>query len=377
MVWLLSGARWGTFAGTARDAYLQGTIARNGNSVTVSGLSLRFETYGLVYGTATETVKILDVTNGDAELSSTSVTWNMGTAQAPKKVSNTVYLNNATFTTTATATTRTLALTAPGGDRAEFTVNFTSGATQPTGLYIGTNWVRLDTIDISGGVASYGTGVGPNKIRLIVGQTTPLGKNVQYDYEESSELTAAVTVTNDSPKVNGGVNIIPNARYVLGVYATNGSLDKYYTLPFWYRTWLAKSTLSLDTATDTMAIIRVEVPADGGASDKTIQYKLTTDNDWTTLTTVQGGEARVYRITLTGLTPNTAYTLKSRSMDNNEVAWNNDDFTFTTLTGVKPFYGSVNGQTKAVKKLYGSVNGQTKEIKKLYGSVNGQTKRIF
>lgn len=378
MSWLLNKASWGTWGGRGKNAYLQGTVTRAGNTVTISNLSLYFAmASGYGYGTSSDTVKILDVTGGGTELSSTSVTWNMGTQAAPKSVSNTVYLNNATLTVSATTTSRKLALTATGGDYAEFDINFPSGATQPSGLAISAYWAKLDTVEVGGQVADFGTGVGPNVIRVLVGQTMPLDKNSQFNYEESDTQTYTATVTNNSPKMNGGVNIIPNARYTLGVYASNGTLDKYYTVPLWARTWLAKDTLTLEHVTDTIATIRVDVPADGGASDKTIQYKLATDNDWTTLTTVQGGEARTYGITLTGLTPNTTYVLKSRSVDDNEVAWNNDDFTFTTLTGVKPFYGSVNGQTKAVKKLYGSVNGQTKEIKKLYGSVNGQTKRIF
>lgn len=377
MAWLLSKAEWGTFAGIKRNAYLQGTISRSGNTVTVSGLSLYFTTNGLVWGTATETVNLLDANNNDAVISTLSATWNMGTEASPKNTSNIVYLPNASISVGVSDTTRKLALTAPGGDRAEFTIHFASGASAPTGAFISAYWPRQDYIEITGSVTSFGVGAGPNKIRLLVSNENPINSASQCNYEEGDTLTFTANVSNNSAKLNGGVNIIPNSEYYVGVFASNGTLNTYWTNPIIVYTSVNKASLSALEITDKTAKIAMQIEADGGAKYKLVQYRLADQEEWTTLDTLYGGEARTLTINLSGLTPNTTYTLKSKTMLNGVSSYNNTDFVFTTPSGTRPFYCSVDNQSKLVNKMYCSVNGETKEIKKLYGSVNGQTKRIF
>ena len=133
-----------------------------------------------------------------------------------------------------------------------------------------------------------------------------------------------------------------------------------------------KPTITLSSQTPTSATFAWSVPADGGALPKTIEYKESTENTWTTIDTVSTGDATSGSFTVSGLTPGSTIVMGLRSRTT--TGFRADS---VTVKLVYPFYGSVNGQTKAITKLYGSVGGVTKQITKFYGSVNGVTKRIF
>lgn len=185
--------------------------------------------------------------------------------------------------------------------------------------------------------------------------------------------SAQILVNNQSTKTTT-LTVAANTQYYYGCYAWNTKKStskiqgQLVTLAY-------APTLSVGTVGETSVVVNYSTSTDGGKYTKNIQYSLNGGTTWTTGATVSTGSASSGSFTITGLTDDTAYTLKCRT---NTTAGNTNgsDITFRTLESHK-FYGSVSGVTKKAKKLYGSVNGQTKQIKKLYASVNGRTKRVF
>ena len=180
---------------------------------------------------------------------------------------------------------------------------------------------------------------------------------------QGSNLSDTITVDNNS---DGTLNIVGNTLYTIGVYATNGSyatgsqrVGNYATLA--YAPTLSVSAINTDSVT-----LSYTTQADGGYYAKNIQYSLDNGTNWTTAVTLNTGSVSTGTFTISGLAPNTAYTVKNRiSTTAGEI--NGTDLTFTTLETSK-FYGSVNGKSKKITTLYGSVNGKTKLVKKLYGA---------
>lgn len=373
MTWLLSGVEWGTFAGVTRKAYFQGNVSRSGNNIILNGLSLYFTTDIFVYGTATETVKIYDVTGGNTEVLSQSVTWNLGTTESPKKVSNTAYLSNVTVAIPVSASSRTFALTAPGGDYATFTVHFDPGAVAPSDGFIDNIVPTTNSIYLTGGVNESGSG-GAMQMRLCVA-TQPFTTSVPYNYEESHYAVDEATVTNNSSKSSGGVTLAPNNHYYVGVYADNGVLDYSWASNDDVWTLVNKATLAVEGEPAMTTTIRWNTEADGGYKNKVLEVSVNGGATYVTAATITTGSASTGTFDLGGFAPGHTYTVKSRINLGGKYIMN-DDLTFSLSSDYK-LYGSVNNKTKAITKLYGSVNGQTKLITKLYGSVNGVTKRIF
>lgn len=375
MAILLSDVSWGTYAGQPRNAFLSGTVSRSGNVVTISGMSLYFTLDVFGTGSATEPVYIVDADNNDAVLSTTTVTWNMGSG---KKTSNTVALNNASVTLPATATSRHIALKAEGGDYAVFTINFSANATPPSGGFVSGFTYKPNRFEnIEAGVTSIGTGGSMTRVRIAVA-SAPFGAGVPCRYEQIDYLSDTLSVTNESQAWNGGITITPNTRYYIGVYAYNGVLDYYYSSEGLAFTTVNKNTIDVGEVTTHGATFTFHIEADGNYKDKVLQYSLTDGASWSTFATVTSGDATTKTLSIASLEPNRTYKLRSRiQLGVDGVTVYNDDVYFSVPSEQQPFYCSVNGKTKKVMKLYCSVNGKTKEVTKLYGSVNGKTKRVF
>lgn len=128
------------------------------------------------------------------------------------------------------------------------------------------------------------------------------------------------------------------------------------------------------TLTSTTAEFHVYTSDDGGYYDKTLQYRLN-GGSWVDWTVVQDMFSDDIVLDITGLTPNTWYTLEC------QVVTPAGTTACNTLHFATPpdqnLYGSVSNAATHVNKLYGSVGGQTSQVYKLYGSVNGEAKPIF
>lgn len=193
--------------------------------------------------------------------------------------------------------------------------------------------------------------------------------------------TATAPTTQATNKSTTGNSLLtmdilsPNTKYYYRSRAKNtADLWSSYSTEATGVTKATAATVSLTSYDSSSATIYYSAPADGGEYNRTIQYSLD-GSTWVNAATISDGNAHTGTITITGLTPSTSYTIRTR-MTTTAGSSTGDNITVTTKAAVA-LYGSVNGQTKKVAKLYGSVNGETKLIKKLYASVNGVTKKVY
>ena len=264
---------------------------------------------------------------------------------------------------------------APGPSSVD-NVALTMPGSSPTGLALSDIIPGTDGFTGTVSVTGWGTGgttAGRHKELSVCTSNTPDQRKKVKVYEDT--LSTTITVDNTATLYDGAIfTITPNTTYYLTMWASNGASGTGNSSFTQVVTKAGAPTVSLDSVTDTTAIINYSTTADGGVYTKTIEYSLD-GATWTTGATITGGSASSGSFTITGLTPQTAYSVQTRTRTTaGSIA--GPTLSVTTESDVK-LYGSVGGQTKQIRKLYGSVNGQTKEIKKLYGSVSGQTRLIY
>ena len=218
-----------------------------------------------------------------------------------------------------------------------------------------------NSLDITWGVSSFGnpsTGTA-----YIYSGTSASPTQMQY----------SKTTTGNSLWTNTG--LAANTKYYYRARAKNtADLWSSYSADATGVVKAAPATVSLSSYDSSSATISYSASADGGYYDRYVQYSLDGTN-WSNAATITGGSASSGTFTVSGLNPDTAYTIRTR-MTTTAGSLNGSSISVTTKPAVA-IYGSVNGQTKKIAKLYGSVNGETKLVKKLYGSVNGVTKLIY
>ena len=218
-----------------------------------------------------------------------------------------------------------------------------------------------NSLDITWGTSSFGT---PSTgTAYIYSGTSASPTQMQY----------SKTTTGNSLWTNTGLTA--NTLYYYRARAKNtADLWSSYSADATGVVKAAAATVSLSSYDSSSATISYSASADGGYYNRLIQYSLDGTN-WTTAITLTDGNAASGTFTVSGLNPDTAYTIRTR-MTTTSGSLNGSSISVTTKPAVA-IYGSVNGQTKKIAKLYGSVNGETKLVKKLYGSVNGVTKLIY
>ncbi len=196
------------------------------------------------------------------------------------------------------------------------TITIPSQGTPPTGLSLsgvsaGTNWVK-GTVAVTGWG---GLGDATTRYRnLSVLQTSNKETSIRrYQRVYGNTLSSAITVNNSTEY--GTMTIVPNTKYWLWWYATNGtssvespttSTTTVYTLPS------ALSAKSASVTGTTTVKISYTTAAEGNAYSKKIQYSLD-GTTWTTGATVSTGSATSGEFTISNLTPGTAYTIRLRT----------------------------------------------------------------
>ena len=207
------------------------------------------------------------------------------------------------------------------------------------------------------------------------GLVTPRAYTSQY----GSALSGVITVDNESNRSPySTLTLVPNTRYVVGAFATNGAANSGSIRQGEHDTAPPIMSSEIDSVTDSSVGVRWSFPNQGGAGDLRVQYSLD-GSTWNTVETTTGSGAKSGSYTISGLSPGTTYNIQTRLYRTNE-RWDyitNGNTLAVTVGGTDNLYCSVDNKTKKVKKLYASVNEQTKEIKHLYCSVDNKTKRIF
>lgn len=266
---------------------------------------------------------------------------------------------------------RTVTWSAGSGMRSDFagswsaTVWFPEPYTDPSGLSVSVAERYTDGFKFNVSLNSYGNpsdASGRYIEAAVLGQSTYGGT---YRYQIASNTkSASITVNNSSRTGSTPLTINPNTMYYIGAYATN-TQRSISIVSGQYTTLAPAPTLSVSSVTDKTAKITYTTQADGGKYGKNIQYSLNNGTTWVTGATVNTGSATTGSFTISNLTENTHYNVKTR-VSTSAGTTNGNDFSFTTKVSEK-FYGSANGRTELIEKFYGSVNGQTKEIIKMYG----------
>lgn len=275
----------------------------------------------------------------------------------------------ATFSRTVGGTgTRTVTYTAGSGQRSDFQGTWSKDVGGFPGTYTAPNTPTLSAstvsatqINVTYGTSSFGN---PSS-----------GTVYLYGGTSASPTTQIASKTSTGNSTYNYTGLTNNTKYYFRSRAKNSQLWSNYssdktatTLP------AALDTASAGAIDDTTIRVEYTTAQGGTAYNKDIQYSLD-DSTWTTGATVSSGSSTSGSFDITGLTPETTYTIYLR-VRTDAGSTQSGTITITTPVSYK-LYGSVNGKTKRMNKLYCSVNGKTKLVTKLYGSVNGKTKRIY
>lgn len=280
---------------------------------------------------------------------------------------------------------RTVTWSAGSGSRSDFagtwskTVNFPVETSPPTGLTLTSCSAGPDWYDIGVSVSGWGTG-GSASQRYIEAQVWTYNASSLVEprrYQPSYGTTSATIRVNNSS--SGSLSITPNTVYTIGVYASNGAantgsqrIGNHVTAP-------PILSASASNITKNSMDINWSFGNQGGHHSLMVQYSLDGTN-WTTMSTQTGSGSRSGVYTITGLTPETEYTVRTRvtraETGQAYYATTGETVSATTLPA-GTIYGPVNGVSKKTIKWLGSVDGLSKYIVKIYGSEDGKTKRIF
>ena len=283
---------------------LTGDVRRDGNTVYLENMSIELTPTETSWGTSPWSFTVSGTT--------TSTTIN-----APP---TTVALNSTSFSVSPSQTSASVSWSAPENS-GSFTVNFPSGATSPSGGYISSVVPGIDSITLTGGVTSMGTGGTQTYAELIILNAPFTQAGIPQRYEGFNALSATKTISNSSPVSAGGITISPNTKYYKGVYAYNGVADAYrynggevYTLPP-ELTSASDGTQTYLTYNTVNVPVTVNYPADGGALTKSIIYRANKGSgwsDWQTITTVSGSSSGTTQGNIT-LDTSSSYTVEFKS----------------------------------------------------------------
>ena len=361
------------YLGVSTDICASATASRSGNTVTVSGTFSVTQSgswnYNAIYAyvdgqTSWTRVKPYQASGGS---------WSANFSFSFTDSSSGTRSYTAIFQVWNNAESGTV------GDPASvnFSVSYPSGATVPSGLACSNISSTYDTVTATVSVTGWGgTGDASTRYRnLSVLQTSDKPTSTRrYQRAYGNTMSSAITVDNNTQY--GTMTIVPNTRYWLWWYATNGTYGTDSPNPSTTTVvTLAKPASITISSISTSASFNYSIEADGGFYAKTYQYSVDGGTTWVTFATVSSGSATSGSFTVSGVTAGTAYVLKTRVTTTAGTS-NGEDITFSTLIKNK-VYGSVSGNTRTVLRLYGSVNGQSRKINKLYGSAGGESKIIY
>lgn len=342
---------WAT-AGNTKTYHLSGNWSKSGNTITLSGMALYATMLYASYGSDTDTFLLR--ANGTQILSQgRTLSASGGTATSY------FYPNNASFTVSGSATSATISAGHSGeSDWGSTSISFDATYVAPTTPTISATAGIVSDASVTYGTTSFGN-PSTGTVYLYGGTTA----------SPTAQLNSATT-TGDHTFAHTGLDF--NTTYYYRSRAYNGQQWSSYSTEVSVVTAPPATTISLVSHTTDSVTFAWSVPADGGALNKDIEYRV--DNgSYVVIKTITGGGADSGTYTVTGLTPGSTHNIYIRAKTAN--TWKIGGHITVTLSF--PLYGSVNGEAKAINKLYGSVNNETKEIIKLYGSVNGATKRIY
>lgn len=193
----------------------------------------------------------------------------------------------------------------------------------------------------------------------------------RFEPQYGDSTSGDIIVHNNSYASSTPLTIRGNTRYTLGMYASNGTygagsrrIGSRVTLPY-------KDTLTFNSADSESITVDYSVPSDGGYYAKTLEYSVD-GSSWVQYDTISGGSAKTGTFTISGLNPNTEYTIQSRvtttagtTVNDNLVASTIGPATPRCVLGATPTtntviwgYGTTTfgGGTNGIVRLYSDTN---------------------
>lgn len=330
---------------------LSGDVARSGNTVTLSNLTLSITSAQASWGTSPGwTFRV----NGVA----TTVTLN-----APP---TSIDVNGTSISVGGSATSASIPWSVDGGNSGNFTVTFPSGA--PSGLALSNIVPATDGVTATVSVTAWNGGSSSTRARelsLCTAQSASQRKKAQI-YGDT--MSSALTVDNTSVLTDGAAfTITPNTRYYLTMWASNGTAgtgNSNYTAVV---TLAETPTVTLTSKTSDSATFSYTVPADGGFYNKTLEYSLDGGSTWNTIATITSGSASTGTFTITGLTSGD-HTVFVRSRTTSGIAGN----AVINWSSVGVRLIASDGTTgKEGTRMLTSVGGSATEVARILVSHNG------
>jgi len=191
-----------------------------------------------------------------------------------------------------------------------YTLYFDASITAPTGLNV--TGVSAGQNTVKGNVSVSGWGGGGSastRYRELQVWAGNMSGDRRYQPVYGDATSGEITCSNSS---SGALTITPNTQYWIGGYASNGTMST-GSQPFGtIITKVPNVGGSVAAVTDETIGFNWSIANQGGARDIRIDYKVGS-GDWTEATTVSGSGAKSGSYDITGLTPNTAYSVMLRS----------------------------------------------------------------
>ena len=366
MATFLSGQNIGYWGTTDNYIYadLSGTVTRNNNTVTLSNMTLSLTSrYSNSWGQGAYSFTV-----GDSSTSFT-VTAN-GTDLGSYS------LNSYSFSVSASQTSESVSWSSYDGNSGSFTVTFASGGSAPSGGYItdaSSSWGagEINVTASAAGVSSTG-GVSLTTLQFKVLESAYTTSGLPARQINISNGDA-VTVNNGSPAYSGGITILPNKQYYLGIYAANSISDYSYNGGSIVTKPQPPEIYKVETTGDT-AVVYWRIAADGGYYSKTMEYSTNSGSSWKSLSTASGSGAKQGYFTMRTLLPGQQYSILTRTRT---TAGTSTSSPYYFTTNNMALYGSEDLHATRIDTLYGAVGmtfwGQdyyyARPIYKLYGAV--------
>lgn len=277
---------------------------------------------------------------------------------------------------------RTVTFTAGSGQRSDFagtwtaTVNMPSSVTAPTGLAASNIVPGPDyfsaTISVTGWGGAGNATTRKREFQVRTYDASSLITPRRKQQATGNTMSSVITTSNGSTD-DGGLTITPNTRYTLAMWATNGTQNTGSKRIGNYVTLGSKPLISLTSRNGNRVTFDYLVGADGGFYNKTVEYSVDNNPNWTNLASITGTSGASGTISLNNLSPNKLHKLEVRVVTTAGTISTTYYFDTKTIA----FYGpDTNEEAQKVTKLYGSVNGDATHITRLYGSHNGKAKLI-
>lgn len=302
--------------------------------------------------------------------------------------------------TTSYEVTATLSAGSVASGSAKWALDIGSGGTPPTGGYITYNSCTHNSVNVTTGVADWGSDGGELQAIVVTGSTngyadpvtssnwTLAGRRVlRVPNIPTSTLSVTVDVSDSSTtlSLDSPLSIKGMLHYKVAYWNGNSAgllsgLDETQR-----RLPPAPSQFSYGAPTGS-SDLTYQVSFAGNAADnhttyvraqlnRTIRYKIGSGN-WTYIdnaTTAEVDFVTSFSVTVPAGQVATVEGWQTYFGMDSEVS----RITLSNTNAQAYLYGSVNNATKKLGPVYASVNGRTKKLKKIYASAGGVTKKVY